>query len=457
MEKTLDLVNLKGSYHLFYKYLNTRNQQMRLGHSISDDLLNWDKTSDTSDLNLDKKGAHVFNTQSFAEMEESALVSYHFKKSTQNQRNIRVYTSKTGENSEWKRYPEVLNLSESPEKIVDLKVFAHPKKGHWRLAVLTAWNIWFYKTNDLLNWELTGSLNDRITTTHSWLDIELKQLKIENSESKKWVLFLSSKKGSPNQNGGASYYVGNFQDGVFEPEDENSGWMDYGSDQTAPVMAKGIVEDKKVMFSFGTITNTSRLESDSIQGDNTLIFPRELSLFHQYNHLFLRSRPHDLHDTLSINQKTPDPSKIEGETLFSKENDIPLKIELTFDMNNRKYLGFAEIFGIQFNNKSTAFNIGYHNDNRYFFISKSPIGDRKQRLGNDISFARYIFTGKEMNLQVIIDKHSIELFALDGAVSITKKCNLTKEIDKLRFFADQGSITLKRTKINSLKSAEHAY
>ena len=76
---------------------------------------------------------------------------------------------------------------------------------------------------------------------------------------------------------------------------------------------------------------------------------------------------------------------------IEKKQRLPLRIDLTFDVNNRLYLGMAETFGVKIrNNEGKELMLGYQVERRYFFIADPTIQTEFPDTWDGFNYAPYV-------------------------------------------------------------------
>ncbi|HAH35690.1 MAG TPA: glycosyl hydrolase family 32, partial [Algoriphagus sp.] len=123
-----------------------------------------------------------------------------------------------------------------------IKDFRDPKvsriqdsAGNWKwlmtLAVLD--RIQFFESSDLKSWTLLSEFGQSLGAHGGvWECPDLIPMKTPSGE-KKYVLLVSINPGGPQQGSATQYFIGDFKNGEFIPDDELIRWLDYGPDNYA--------------------------------------------------------------------------------------------------------------------------------------------------------------------------------------------------------------------------------
>lgn len=96
---------------------------------------------------------------------------------------------------------------------------------------------------------------------------------------------------------------------------------------------------------------------------------------------------------------------------------------------------------------------GYDNLNKVFFIDKTKNGwDSPAKEFAQINYAPYINMDDTLDIRLIIDKSSVELFAKDGLIVMTDQFFPSEEYSIVSLFAEHGEVELTEGQITKLSS-----
>jgi len=84
---------------------------------------------------------------------------------------------------------------------------------------------------------------------------------------------------------------------------------------------------------------------------------------------------------------------------------------------------------------------------RYFFISFQNENDAEN---TKVDYAPSIIDNSEVDIKLIINESSVELFAMEGLVTMTKKYNSQSVLNRIKLFTETGKIILKEGSITQL-------
>ena len=369
------LLYYKGRYHLFFQH----NPQaidwgnMSWGHAVSTDLYNWEELptaiscTPTSGIFSGSAVIDYNNTSGFGTTENPPIVAIYTEHQNDESNQSQCLAYSLDEGLTFTKYEgnPVLNINQ--------KNFRDPKvqwfDGQWVMTVALAndFKISFYSSPDLKSWTHLSDFGPAAETGGVWECPDLIQI------GDKWVLVVSLNPGGYQVGSGTQYFIGQWTGSEFIADDTTTRWLDYGRDNYAGVTFSNTPDNKKIFL--GWMSNwhyASKVPTNPWRSAMTL--PRELSL---------------RGDRLI-------------QTPIAHSDGFP---ELSFTTRD----GSVKI---------------YETENRYV-----ELGVRDKKLFVDTSHAwneleaptlQEIEIGdREIDIRVVVDRGSIELFADGGAISIT--------------------------------------
>ena len=384
----------KGKYHLFFQH----NPQaivwgnMSWGHAVSTDLYNWNELpvaincTDTTGVFSGSAVVDHNNTSGFGTRENPPIVAIFTEHQNDESNQSQCLAYSLDEGLTFTKYEgnPVLNINE--------KNFRDPKvqwiDGQWIMTVALAneFKISFYSSPDLKNWKHLSDFGPAAEVGGVWECPDLINF------GDKWVLLVSLNPGGYQVGSGTQYFIGRWTGTEFIADDTNTRWLDYGRDNYAGVTFSNTDENKKIFL--GWMSNwhyASKVPTDPWRSAMTL--PRELSL---------------RGDRL-IQTPIAHPQGFPEVSFTTKDRSV--KISESADR-------FVEI-GVR-NNQLFVDTSHAWNDLEAPTLQEIPVGDR------------------EVDIRVIIDRGSIEVFADNGAISVT---NLVFVETALGAVAPSGAIS----------------
>ena len=447
------LVYFKGEYHLFFQHNPNDNiwGPMHWGHAVSKDLITWEELEIA--LYPDEHGT-IFsgstvvdwnNTTGFFPDEPGlvAIFTHHQEASdeiAQKQTQSLAYSNDNGRT--WIKYegnPVLSHASKSDFR--DPKVFHHEETEKWIMSLATGQTISFYSSLNLIDWEFESEFGDNAGSHDGvWECPDLFKLKVEDTEEEKWILIVSiGDNGISNMGSRTQYFVGAFNGSVFTSEHHDIRWLDYGRDNYAGVSFSDIPEEDGRRIYLGWMSNWRYANVVPTDGwRNQMTIPRELHLRNiegkykviQYPVEELSSYFERTVDIQNYEVKPSNPKKIEVNERY---------VDLFLDIKND-----ADQFGVTLNHTSAHITtIEYDALNHVIILNRRNSGN--------VEFSDMFSTDQELKmsernhvqLRVIIDKCSIEIFINDGTYAITSLVYPDETCESITLYSKGGNMTVK--------------
>lgn len=460
-----ELFYFEGEYHLFFQCSpdSVHLNPVHWGHAKTTDMVHWQMQPLAINPESDEKigsGSVVidWNNSSGLGNGNSPMVAIYTSVNEQNinpeiQTLAFSYSADSG--TTWQKDATPVTLENCFVQPSDVRVFWHEETQRWIMGVLTGYEVRFYSSADLKNWHFESVFGENIYTKDGdWTHLSFLPLKIGSTQNTKWIMMISGSTGSPNEGSGIQYFYGDFDGYVFTSPRNKAKWLDNGSDNYAGVVLSNYMESGKPAYYLGLIDNYRYKQGRSgIKVSEAYTIPRHLSLQEKYDDFYIVSEPASTYKTIEENKQLLKETAFSGELEIKKQLEIPLEINLKFDVNNRIYLNMAEIFGIRLSNdEGDELTIGYHSQRRYFFISELKKGENKSDAWDGFQYAPYVIDEPTVDLKIIVDHTSAELFSCNGLVTLTRKYVVSGSWNKIALIAENGDITLKEGNITELKS-----
>lgn len=369
------LIYYKGEYHLFFQHNPTENVwgNMSWGHAVSADLFSWQKlpvaitcTKETGIFSGSTVIDHT-NSTGFGSVENPAMVAIYTEhkndKSKQSQclafslDNGRTFTKYEGN--------PVLDIN-SPD-------FRDPKvqwiDNQWLMTIARPdlHQISFFTSHNLKEWKHLSDFGPTAEVGGCWECPDLFQL------GDKWVLIVSLNPGGYQVGSGTQYFLGQWNGKEFIADDVKTRWLDYGRDNYAGITFNNAPQERRIFL--GWMSNWEYAHTFPTQPwRGAMTLPRELSL----------------------------------------KNGA---------LSQQPVAGFTEVPHISMSTSGGSVRIA-ENTERYI-----DVGVRNGKLFVDTSHAwaeipvptvQEIEVGNtEIDIQIYLDRGSVEVFAGSGSVSIT--------------------------------------
>ncbi|TKD70782.1 glycoside hydrolase family 32 protein [Pseudalkalibacillus hwajinpoensis] len=448
------LIFFDGEYHLFYQYHpdSTVWGPMHWGHAVSKDLIDWEELDIA--LYPDEHGM-IFSGSAVVDWENTtgffpngpglvAVFTYHLDgeagaEPTQTQ-GI-AYSYDRGRT--WVKYEgNSVLTSDSKVDFRDPKVFWNDKEKNWMMVLATGQTISFYSSPNLINWNFESEFGEGIGLhTGVWECPDLFQLQVPETDEIKWVLLVSVGDNPEFETGSQTqYFVGEFDGRTFKPDHDSIHLLDFGKDNYAGVSFSDIPQIDGRRIYLGWMSNWRYANEVPTNGwRSQMTLPRELSLQKVGEEYNVNQLPvKEIESYFSID------SVIDGEV--SHENGTKkypvgspfVDCSINIEREN------SQQFGITVNHskeQTTNIEIDYNmNAIRVVRKDSGEIDFSSNFIDDQIVKVENI---NELNLRMIIDSSSIELFINEGQYALTSLVYPDHACESISFSSIKGSVILR--------------
>ncbi|RIW15786.1 glycoside hydrolase family 32 protein [Algoriphagus lacus] len=411
---------LDGEYHLFFQYFpdSTIWGPMHWGHAISTDLVNWEELPIAlypDSLGYIFSGSAVVdsdNTSGLGTAENPPIVAiftYHDmagEKSGAADFQSQGIAFSLDKGRSWTKYegnPVLPNQG--------VRDFRDPKVSQiqlsdgsksWVMTLAAQDRVQFYKSPDFKNWSLLGEFGQGIGAHGGvWECPDLISLTSPAGEQK-WVLISSINPGGPQKGSATQYFIGDFKDGIFTPDDTMIRWLDYGPDNYAGVTWANVPKEQNRTLFIGWMSNW--LYSQVVPTKtwrSAMTLSRELSLFDVDGTLLVKSAPVKELETL---RKEP----IEVNEL----SNLPAQaVEILAELDG------SDSFSLTISNELGEL-ISITKESGLVSIDRSKAG--KSNFQEDFAAMHSApMSWKAEEIRIFLDASSIELFVNGGELVMT--------------------------------------
>lgn len=281
------LVYAGGAYHLFCQF-NPRGLDhgyMSWGHATSRDLLHWQE----HDVALPwREGHDVFSGSAFVDWLDTGgfarpgdphppVIAMYTGNAPDHQAQYLAVSRDAG--TTWTFATPEPVLDEGKADFRDPKTFWHAPSGQWVSVVAHPHErqVGLYGSADLRTWAPLSTFGPAGVTEGIWEVPDLFPLR-EPGGQERWVLKVDTFQGGPQGGCGAQYWVGDFDGVTFTPATP-ARWADWGRDFYAAITYADLPAEQDRTVWIGWLNNWSyatRLPTTPWRGMMTL--PRELGL-----------------------------------------------------------------------------------------------------------------------------------------------------------------------------------
>lgn len=447
------MVYFDGEYHLFFQHNPNDNVwgPMHWGHAVSKDLINWEELPIA--LYPDENGT-IFsgsavvdwnNTTGFFPEEPGLVAIFTHHKDGEGgqppkQTQSLAYSHDKGRN--WTKYQGNPVLGhESKIDFRDPKVFWHHNSNKWIMSLATGQTISFYSSSNLIDWEFESEFGKGIGSHDGvWECPDLFELKTENSEETKWVLFVSIGD-NPEFDAGSrtQYFVGIFDGSTFEAEHTDVRWLDFGKDNYAGVSFSDIPKEDGRRIYLGWMSNWRYANEVPTNGwRSQMTLPRELTLKKVDDQYRVIQMPVEELNSYFMKE-------IEINNQWVSENqfykvDEPY-IELSLNLENSD----ATKYGMEIHHTDTnQTSITIDEKKRRLTLERENSGETAFSDNFQYKQELDLRDSQQIKLNLVVDSSSVELFGNDGEFALTSLIYPDKACQGISVFALEGSLKIKK-------------
>lgn len=454
------MVYHNGVYHLFYQHNPDSNIHgpMYWGHATSRDLIHWKHEPIAiypDSLGTIFSGSAVidkYNTSGFGKNGQPPLVAiftHHDGKAEKAgannyQNQSLAYSVDNGKT--WIKYSgNPVLKSPGITDFRDPKVMWYEPQKKWAMTLATKDRITFYSSPDLKNWSKESEFGkDEGAHGGVWECPDL--FTLDDNGKKVWVLLVSINPGGPNKGSATQYFIGDFDGKTFTASHTDTRWIDYGPDNYAGITWSN-TGTRKIFI--GWMSNW--LYANQVPTTvwrNAMTIPRELKLKHVGKEIFVTSQPVAELNKIQSKPIVIQNVRIENKLDLSKKigrTSLPYRINLSFD----EIKDFSIILS---NDAGEEVVIGFDKEQKQYFIDRTKSG--KTDFQNDFSgrhTAPRLTSNGKMDISLVIDVSSVELFADDGLTVMTEVFFPNTSYQRIHI-RSSGNILIKKLEYIKLKS-----
>ncbi len=409
-----------NTWHLFFQYYpdSTVWGPMHWGHATSTDLVHWKEQPVA--LYPDSLGyifsgsviADTANTSGFGKEGKTPLIAIFTQHDPVGEKQGRIDFQRQGiaysldEGTTWTKYignPVLKNPGIKDFR--DPKVAWNEKVKKWIMTLATKDRVSFYSSPDCRQWTKESAFGATVGAHGGvWECPDL--FPINDNGKTVWVLLVSINPGGPQGGSATQYFIGDFDGKQFTSSQKEIRWIDAGTDDYAGVTWSN-TGDRHIFM--GWMSNWQYAQAvPTKQWRSAMTIPRELSLTKVKGQYYLRSVPVKELDALGSQENVA-----ANLTVLEKELSGPAKLHIQLKQ--------AESFSVTLSNAGgEKWVAGFDADSNYFFIDRTLSGEKNFEKGFASRItSRRIDTASGLDLTLIIDNASAELFADSGLTTMT--------------------------------------
>ena len=450
-----------GRWHLYYQYnpYGSKWQNMTWGHSVSDDLVNWEHLPEAirpNGLGSVFSGSCAVDHDNTAGFGSDAVIALYTSAGTSQMQSL---ASSTDDGLTFNIYPSnpVLTLESEAR---DPKVFWNDSTKEWNMILAHALDheMLIFTSPDMKSWILQSSFGKGLGAQGGvWECPDLFELPVAGTDEKKWVLLCNINPDGPFGGSGTQYFVGDFDGKTFKADTDAAGdvstkWLDYGKDHYATVTWSDAPDGRRVAL--GWMSNwqyAADVPTMQFRSANTL--PREMGLFRAPDgEVYASSAPSPeleaLRGKLAAKvKKTTVGRKARSFALPSENGGI---CEILMDIEASK----AKTVNVVFSN-SQGEKVVMQYDPAAAILSfdrtQSGITDFSEGFPAVTVTPTHEASGR-IALRIFVDRSSMEVFGNDGEFVMTNLVFPRTPYTALSVSAEGGNAKVENLRIYSLKS-----
>ncbi len=452
------LVFLDGEYHLFYQHHPFENMfgPPHWGHASSRDLVVWEHRPIAlapDDLGWIFSGSAVIDVDNTAGFGAGALVAaftHHLEEGVESQ--SLAFSLDGGHTfAKYAGNPVV----KQPEGVPDFRdpriLWWHGEAtGHWVMLLAVGVSVWVYTSNDLIDWEYASTFDPDPGSARVWECPDLTQLSVANTGERRWVMAVGVDSGDLPALYGTRYWVGDFDGRKFIQAHTAVHWADHGADFYAAQSWNSAPDDRKVWI--GWMNNWGYARDTPTEGwRGAMTVPRELGLIDTADGIRLTQQPVAELEAHRVPLVDFEALKATGDsnplaTVQGSALDIVAAIDLQRSTAKRLRLavrtGPGESTEIVLDLGSPALSVDRFRSGRHL-IHRSYTGPRLAAL----DLADHI-----LDLRVLVDTTSVEVFAGGGIVAITEQIFPSPDSTGLGIETDEGTVFFESLRVYGIET-----
>ena len=463
------MVYNNGIYHLFFQYYpdSTVWGPMHWGHATSKDLIHWKEQPIAlypDSLGCIFSGSAVVdknNTSGFGKNGKAPLVAifthHDFvgeKAGTNTFQNQSIAYS-NDEGKTWIKYagnPVIKNPGIRDFR--DPKVMWYQPQKKWVMILATKDRVTFYSSLNLKAWKKESEFGEDAGAHGGvWecpdlfaLDDNVRLNDQVGQGKKVWVLTVSINPGAPNKGSATQYFVGDFDGEKFKPISTDTKWIDCGTDNYAGVTWSNTGNRKIYLGWMSNWMYAKQVPTETWR--NAMTIPRELKIKHVGNDIFVASEPVKELSKIQLKPVVAENIQLTKTIDLAKKAGAiksPCRINLSFEKANNFSLSVA-------NDMGEEIVIGYNKKQNQYFIDRTKSGKADFEKGFAARHvAPRVTNNSKMNISLVIDVSSVELFADDGLTVMTEIFFPNKPYNQINIQSTDGS-ALKRLEYINMSS-----
>ena len=450
------LIFQNGKYLLFYKeFISNQKTYSPTFLTTSNDLIHWEQSEE---IELYPENSNVLNQTIVLNPRTKIFNALIIVDTDCNEENNNSFMSLVESMDQGKTWNEKKNKIDLPIVIknnFNPTVVWDEIHDKWILTIIDEQIVKFFSSEDLEIWKYESSFEKDLQYQ---VNIWQKATLFPMNKGENWALLIDQEFVNPRDGSSVQYFIGSFDgNNYITPITTKSHWLDYGKDNIFEVVCQGNAPNSNPII-IGWKNNIDYALIGSMKPFwGSFTFPRTISIEQYSGELLLTSQPIDSIYSIEQNKQTLKDLEVTESLDITSKITVPFSpsiITLIFDTKEKTRMTFPSSFGIEFENeKGEKLIVGYDSFKEWYYVDRtnfSFVNDNSQFKGVDIMPCYHFESYMEMKM--IIDDSSIELFTQNGKLVLTNNFNSLSKFNKLTLFAENGIISVEVLQINSLSA-----
>ena len=348
----------------------------------------------------------------------------------------------------------------------DPKVFWYPKEKCWIMVVSLPndHKVSFYRSEDLKSWKHLSDFGPAGGTQGQWECPEFFPLPVDsNPANQRWVLKIGLNPGALQGGSGEQYFIGRFDGKRFinDNPSKDTLWTDYGKDCYCALTFNHLPPDHPPVM-IGWMDNwqyAAALPTHPWRGQMTI--PRKLSLHQTPSGIRLAQQPADeisklrgVHHHFETGGGAVGADK--PVVIVSQDDSHTYELQATVSLGNSREVGWKLL-----SSDGSYLLIGYDRNRQELFLDRTK--------ANFVSFddkfpartaAPLSLGGESLNIDIFIDRSSVEVFAGQGRIAMTNLVFPAPRAAGISFYSKSGKpgrVSLDIWKLRSIWNTDEAH
>jgi fructan beta-fructosidase len=428
-------VYLDGQYHLFYQY-NPDDivwGNIGWGHAVSTDLVTWEelpmalRATETSMVFSGSAVHDAANTSGLCATPDCLVAIYTGHRvdpaSELVRQDQRIAVSSDG-GSTWLPYEGNPVIDAEQEDFRDPYVIWHEPSASWIMSVALPLErmVQFFRSEDLRTWEFISDFGPAGATDGIWECPVLLELPVDgDANDTRWILKVDHNPGHVTGGSGAQYFVGHFDGTTFATDDgDPPRWVDHGPDFYCAMHWSAEPDTGDGRTWIGWMSNWEYAMSTPTEAwRGAMTLPRVVSLGSFPDGVALTQRPVAGVEAYRAEQRAFTAADLDE--LAAQIDEAGIEGD-ALDLVVRFEPGEADevVVRLRTGEDDRVTTVGYSVTDGELFVDRSASGSIEVHPAFPGRYGAALpFTGEPVELRIVLDRSSVEVFGPGGRPVVT--------------------------------------